>query len=409
MKLSYQWLKEWVAFDASPASLAEQLTRGGLEVDAIEHLGEGLEGVVVAEIEHAEPHPNADRLRVCQVKGDSEPRTIVCGAPNARAGLRAPLATLGATLPNGMTIKRAKLRGVGSEGYLNLDDAVLDVDLTPNRADCLSIQGMAREVAALLKGRFSPPSFDEAKVVSEATVPIAVSAPEDCPVYLARVISKVDVNQASPLWMQERLRRAGVRPISVVVDVTNYVMLELGQPMHAFDAEALAGGIEVRRAQPAESLTLLDGQTIELDQECLVIADHAHAVALAGVMGGADSAVGEGTETIVLESAWFDPAVVAGRARRFGLHTESSHRFERGVDPTLQAHALERATALIVEIAGGEPGPKLEACAPDHRPGTATVELSVGHVNRVLGTALTLEAVQAALEALAMTCQRRGD
>ena len=444
MKLSYQWLKEWVAFDASPASLAEQLTRGGLEVDAIEHLGEGLEGVVVAEIEHAEPHPNADRLRVCQVKGDSEPRTIVCGAPNARAGLKAPLATLGATLPNGMTIKRAKLRGVGSEGmlcaaselgladdeagsaglmelaadapigepltaYLNLDDAVLDVDLTPNRADCLSIQGMAREVAALLNGRFSPPSFDEAKVVSEATVPVSVNAPEDCPVYLARVISKVDVNQASPLWMQERLRRAGVRPISVVVDVTNYVMLELGQPMHAFDANALAGGIEVRRAQPGEALTLLDGQTIELDQDCLVIADDAHAVALAGVMGGADSAVGEGTDTIVLESAWFDPAVVAGRARRFGLHTESSHRFERGVDPTLQAGALERATALIVEIAGGEPGPAIEACAPDHRPGTATVELTVGHVNRVLGTALTVEAVQMALEALAMTCQQRGD
>ena len=338
MKLSYQWLKEWVAFDASVDALADKLTRGGLEVDAIERLGEGLDGVVIAEIEHAEPHPDADRLRVCQVKGDTEPRTIVCGAPNATPGLKAPLATLGATLPNGTTIKRAKLRGVESEGmlcaaselglatdegasaglmalaadapvgmplkdYLKLDDAVLDVDLTPNRADCLSIHGMAREVAALLGGQLHPAHIDAIEPTGQDTVSVSVQAPDDCPVYMARVISKVDVATPSPLWLQERLRRSGVRPISVVVDVTNHVMLELGQPMHAFDHDRLAGGIEVRRAKSGESLELLDGQTIELDEGCLVIADETKPVALAGVMGGQASAVGDDTETIVLESA----------------------------------------------------------------------------------------------------------
>jgi len=440
MKLSYQWLQDWVEFDATPQDLAEQLTRGGLEVDGLEPLGAGLEGVVVAQIESAEPHPDADRLRVCQVKGDSDVRTIVCGAPNAQAGLKAPLATLGATIPNGLTIKRAKLRGVESEGmlcaaaelgldgdgaassglmalpadapvgtdlktYLDLDDVVLDVDLTPNRADCLSVLGMAREVAALTRGRWHPPAIEPIEPVATPSVSVSVSAPNDCPVYMARVISGVDASRPSPVWLKERLRRSGVRPISVVVDITNYVMLELGQPMHAFDAQALDGGIQVRRAHSGEPLQLLDGQSVELDDDCLVIADQSQAVALAGVMGGADSAVGEHSDTIVLESAWFDPAIVAGRARRFGLHTESSHRFERGVDPTLQRQALERATGLILEMAGGQPGPVAEAVASEHVPLNQPITLSIGHVNRVLGTAFSAETVTDALSALGMACE----
>ncbi len=444
MKASLQWLKEWVSFDLDGQALAETLTMAGLEVDEVVDLAAGLEGIVVAEIQSADQHPDADRLRVCQVLGDAEPRSIVCGAPNAAAGLKAPLATLGTTMPNGMKIKPAKLRGVASEGmlcsaselglgeggeasaglmslpadapigqtlvdYLNLNDVVLDIDLTPNRADCLSIQGIAQEISALTGGAFTPPDPSNVSATIDRRVDVSVTANADCPRYMARVIEGIDVAAKTPLWMRERLRRHGIRPLSPVVDVTNYVLLELGQPMHAFDLEKIHGGIVVRRANPDESIVLLDGHQIDLDEQCLVIADHQQPLALAGIMGGLESAVGDLTTNIVLESAWFAPEVMAGRGRRFGLSTESSHRFERGVDPDLQAQAMERATELVLMIAGGKPGPITEVSDPAHLPQNAAIDLSVEAVNRLLGTALSADEIHQALAGLGMAVEASGD
>lgn len=444
MKASLQWLKEWVAFDRDGPALAETLTMAGLEVDEVVDLAAGLEGIVVAEIQSADQHPDADRLRVCNVAGDSEPRTIVCGAPNAASGLKAPLATLGTTMPNGMKIKPAKLRGVASEGmlcsaaelglgeggeagaglmslpadapvgqslieYLSLRDSVLDIDLTPNRADCLSIKGIAQEIAALTGAVCTPPKMSDVPATSDRTLDVAVTANADCPRYLARVIEGINVSAQTPLWMRERLRRLGVRPLSPIVDVTNYVLLELGQPMHAFDLEKINGGIVVRRASADESITLLDGHKIDLDEDCLVIADHHQPLALAGIMGGLESAVSDQTTEIVLESAWFSPEVMAGRGRRFGLSTESSHRFERGVDPDLQHRAMERATELILEIAGGKPGPITETTDTAHLPHNEVIELSVEAVNRLLGTELSAPQITKALVGLGMSVELDGD
>ena len=443
MKVSLNWLKEWVAIDCAPEAIAETLTMGGLEVDDVIALGDDLKGIVVAEILSAEPHPDADRLRICEVAGDESPRTIVCGAPNARAGLKAPLATLGATMPNGMKIKPAKLRGVASEGmlcsaaelglgegadaaaglmalpeeapvgaslidYLHLDDVVFDIDLTPNRSDCLSIRGIAREVAALTGVTFEAPTIESVPPASDLCMDAGVDAPTDCPAYLLRVIEDVNTSVPTPVWMQERLRRAGIRPISPIVDVTNYVLIELGQPMHAFDKANLNGAICVRRATLGETLVLLDGQSIDLDGDCLVIADQSQVLALAGVMGGLGSGVTESSKTIVLESAWFNPATIAGRARRFGLSTESSHRFERGVDPALQRLAIERATSLILEIAGGKPGPiseHIDSSLPVNKP----VALDINHANAMLGTELSADDIATALSALGMEIQRPTD
>ncbi|HEY7905782.1 MAG TPA: phenylalanine--tRNA ligase subunit beta [Wenzhouxiangella sp.] len=443
MKASLQWLKEWVAFDLDGEALAETLTMAGLEVDEVVDLSAGLEGIVVAEIQSAEQHPDADRLRVCTVSGDSEPRTIVCGAPNAAAGLKAPLATLGTTMPNGMKIKPAKLRGVASEGmlcsaselglgeggeaaaglmalpadapvgqslidYLSLNDTVLDIDLTPNRADCLSIKGIAQEISALTGGAFTAPEVSPVSATSDRVLDVSVAANADCPRYLARIIEGIDLSAETPMWMRERLRRLGVRPLSPIVDVTNYVLLELGQPMHAFDLEKINGGIVVRRASADESITLLDGHKIDLDEDCLVIADHRQPLALAGIMGGLESAVSDQTTEIVLESAWFSPEVMAGRGRRFGLSTESSHRFERGVDPDLQYRAMERATELILEIAGGKPGPITETTDTAHLPHNEVIELSVEAVNRLLGTELSAAQITKALVGLGMSVELDG-
>ncbi len=444
MKASLHWLQEWVEFDLSVEALAETLTMAGLEVDQVSDLSVGLDGIVVAEIQSAEPHPDADRLRVCIVSGDSQARTIVCGAPNAATGLKAPLATLGTTMPNGMKIKPAKLRGVASEGmlcsaselglgeggdaasglmalpadapvgqslidYLGLNDAVLDIDLTPNRADCLSIKGIAQEIAALTGARLKPKSVPEVAPTIDGAVAVSVDASGDCPSYLARVIEGVDATAQTPLWMRERLRRLGVRPLSPIVDVTNYVLLELGQPMHAFDAEQIEGDIVVRRAKADETVVLLDGHEIDLDEDCLVIADHQKPLALAGIMGGRDSAVDNKTSNIVLESAWFSPEVMAGRGRRFGLSTESSHRFERGVDPNLQRHAMERATELVLEIAGGHPGPITEVVDSAHLPRNQAIDLSVAEVNRLLGTAFEPKTIEASLTGLGMSVKANGD
>lgn len=440
MKISLNWLKEWVEVSMDAQALADRLTHAGLEVDSVQSLGEGLQGIVVAEIIEANPHPDADRLRVCKVAGDTAERTIVCGAPNARAGLKAPLATIGTVMPGGLKIKPAKLRGVASEGmlcsaselgladeasglmelaedapvgqtlikYLDLDDFIIDIDLTPNRADCLSIRGIAREVAALTGAPHHPidPAIVEPSV--DDVMMAEVVAQIDCPKYCTRVIKGVDVRAKTPTWMSERLRRSGVRSISPVVDVTNYVLLELGQPMHAFDQAKLNERIEVRRAKQGETITLLDQQTIELDEDCLVIADATKPIALAGIMGGLGSAVGEETHNIVLESAWFQPATIAGRGRRFGLHTESSHRFERGVDPSLAVVALERATALILDIAGGVAGPIHEVTYESALPKPVVVELSVSKLNRLLGSELTIAPVSRILTSLGMQVEPLG-
>jgi phenylalanyl-tRNA synthetase beta chain len=364
----------------------------GLEVDGVEPVAPPLDGVVVGRIAEISQHPDADRLRVCQVDvGGDDLVQVVCGAPNARQGLCAPIATVGTVLPGEFKIKRSKLRGIESLGmlcsavelglgeaadglleladdatpgtpltiHLGLDDTAIEVDLTPNRGDCLGLAGIAREVGVLNRATVTPVATDSVAATVDDTFPVELAAPEGCPRYLGRVIRGIDPHAVTPTWMQERLRRSGIRSLGPLVDVTNYVMLELGQPMHAFDLSRLTGGIVVRWAAQGEKLLLLDGREVGevgLDTETLVIADHGQAVAIAGVMGGELSGIADDTDTLFLESAFFAPTVIAGRARRYGMHTDASHRFERGVDPELQRRAIERATALLLEIVGGEPG-----------------------------------------------------
>jgi phenylalanyl-tRNA synthetase beta chain len=434
LKISYRWLTNWVDVDLDAEQAAEKFTLAGLEVDEVTAVAPPLDGVVVGEIVGIEPHPDADRLRVCRVLGDEVERTIVCGAPNARIGLKAPLATLGTELPGGVRIKPAKLRGVASEGmlcsepelglgdeasglmelpedaptgsalatYLRLDDHVLDIDLTPNRADCLSVRGLARELAALTDAVLTPPDMQPVEPTHDQSLQIELLNAEDCPCYIGRIIRDVDVSAATPLWMIEGLRRSGIRSIGPIVDVTNYVLLELGQPMHAFDLARIEGGIRVRRAQAGERMSLLDGREVDLDEDMLLIADHQGPLALGGIMGGQDSAVGDQTSDILLESAWFNPSSIMGRSRRLGLATESAHRFERGVDPGLQRLAMERATALILEIAGGEAGPVLESCLADKLPQVKPVSLRLDRLNRILGTEMKRDQVHDLLARLHM-------
>ncbi len=441
MKISYRWLTEWADTDLAAEEVAERFTLAGLEVDSVEPVAPPLDGVVVGEIVAIDPHPDADLLRVCTVQGDSEERTIVCGAPNARAGMKAPLATLGTKLPGGLKIKPAKLRGVASAGmlcsepelglgedasglmelpadapvgeslasYLGLDDRVLEIDLTPNRADCLSVRGLARELGAIEGCPVNSPMIEAVDPESKRAIDIELQSPEDCPRYIGRVIEGIDPQAATPTWMVEKLRRSGIRSLGPIVDVTNYVLLELGQPMHAFDMAAIKGGIRVRRAVKGDRMTLLDGQEIEPDEDMLLIADHESPLALGGVMGGLDSAVGEQTRDILLESAWFNPVVISGRARRLGLATESAHRYERGVDPQLQRKAVERATALILEIAGGQAGPVVEECKERYLPEAAPVRLRLGRINRVLGSELDANEVSGILERLEMQVWRDGE
>src|SRR5690349_1737185 len=436
MKFSENWLRELVEVKADRAALAHALTMAGLEVEELTPLGEGLAGVVVAEIVAAEKHPQADRLQVCKVDaGQGEPLQIVCGAPNARVGIKVPLATVGAQLPGDVSIKAAKLRGVESFGmlcsakelgidadasglmelppdapvgqplaqFLGLPDASIELKLTPNRPDCLGLVGLAHDVAALFGSRVLVPVQDPAPVTSDARRGIRLEAGKDAPRYLGRIIEGIDAAARSPLWLAERLRRAGLRPISAVVDVTNYVMLELGQPLHAFDNDTLEGDIVVRHAQPGETLKLLDGSDAKLDGGFVVIADDRKALAVAGVMGGHDSRVTDATDTIFLESAHFAPAAIMGRARKLGLHTDASHRFERGVDPELPRRALERATELLLSIAGGKAGPVLVAENPADLQQPATVILRRSRLARVLGLVVPDEEVTRIFTALGMT------
>lgn len=426
MKISEAWLREWVNPNISTADLVAQLTMAGLEVDAVEAAAAPFSGVIVGEILSAEPHPDAEKLRVCQVKGHADGvLQVVCGAANARAGIKIPFATIGAELPGDFKIKKAKLRGVESFGmlcaqtelqlgeddgglwelpedasvgtdlrqYLKLDDKVIEIDLTPNRGDCLSIRGLAREVGVLNDLAVQSPAFTNIPPACDATFPVDIHAVEECPSYAGRVIRNIDISRPSPLWLQEKLRRSGIRSIDPVVDVTNYVLLEMGQPMHAFDLATLSGGICVRLAKEGETLKLLNDQDAVLRSDTLVIADKTKTLAIAGVMGGAASAVSETTRDIFLESAFFTQAAIAGKARSYGLHTDSSHRFERGVDHQLQALAIERATELLLAIVGGEAGPVTLAQNTATQPEQRSVHLRRERLESGLG--LTADQVNA--------------
>ncbi|HSB98001.1 MAG TPA: phenylalanine--tRNA ligase subunit beta [Spongiibacteraceae bacterium] len=440
MKFNELWLREWVDPQLGTEALAAQLTMAGLEVDAIAPVAGFFSGVVVGEIVAVAPHPDADKLRVCQVAGAADTMQVVCGAANARVGLKVPFATLGALLPGDLKIKQAKLRGVESFGmlcaaaelglaeqsdgllelpadapvgadirsYLQLDDRVIEVGLTPNRADCLSIAGVAREVGVLNNIAVQAVAVDPVAATNDAVFPVEIIAGEDCPRYAGRVISGVDLTRPAPEWLRERLRRCGIRSIDPVVDVTNYVMLELGQPMHAFDLERLQGGIRVRKAKQGETLETLDGQQLTLRADSLVIADHRGPLALAGVMGGRPSAVSAETKHIFLESAFFAPGQIAGKARSYGLHTESSHRFERGVDYALQIKAIERATQLILASVGGEPGPVSDTSSAS-LPAPTAIALRRSSIARLLGVEIADERVEQILRGLGLAVTASSD
>ncbi|SEJ23582.1 phenylalanyl-tRNA synthetase beta subunit [Azotobacter beijerinckii] len=434
MKFSEQWLRGWVNPQVSRDELVARLSMAGLEVDSVTPVAGAFSGVVVGEILSTEPHPDADKLRVCQVSNGSETFQVVCGAPNARPGIRIPFAMIGAVLGEDFKIKKAKLRGVESFGmlcsaaelkiseendgllelpaaapvgqdirtYLNLDDASIEVDLTPNRGDCLSLAGLAREVGALYGVPVARPSITAVLPVHDEVRPVEVLAPQACPRYLGRVVRNVDLSRPTPAWMVERLRRSDVRAIDPAVDVTNYVMLELGQPMHAFDLAEIHGGIRVRMAEEGEKLVLLDGQEVSLRADTLVIADHQRALAIAGVMGGEHSGVATGTRDLFLESAFFDTIAIAGKARSYGLHTDASHRFERGVDWQLAREAMERATALLLEIVGGEPGPIVEVADQSSLPQVAPITLRAERIEQMLGLRMEAAEVERLLVALGL-------
>lgn len=432
MKFSEQWLRAWVDPEVSRQDLVARLSMVGLEVDSVAPVAGDFTNVVVGEIVSTDQHPNADKLKVCRVSDGVEQYQVVCGAPNARGGLKVPFARIGAELPGELTIKQAKLRGVESQGmlcsaaelqvsedhagllelpadapvgadvrdYLDLDDATIELGLTPNRGDCLSIAGLAREVGAVYGAKVHRAVTVPVAATVQQCLPVEVFAPAACPHYLGRVISNVDAKQLTPRWMVERLRRSGIRSIDAVVDVTNYVMLELGQPMHAFDLAEIRGGVRVRMAQEGESLVLLDGRQVALQADTLVIADHERPLAIAGVMGGEHSGVAPTTRDLFLESAFFEPVALAGKARGYGLHTDASHRYERGVDPMLARVAMDRATSLLIEIVGGEPGPVVEVTSEPHLPQSTTIQLRSSRVAQVLGLSICDDVVERALRDL---------
>jgi phenylalanyl-tRNA synthetase beta chain len=437
VKISLQWLRERANPKASDAELAARLTRAGLECEVEPGAG-GLPNVVVGEIRSIAPHPQADRLRVCEVDyGGKAPATIVCGAANARAGMKAPVALPGARLPDGTEIKVSALRGVESAGmlcsakelalaeksdglleldagakvgqpvakHLGLEDAVLALELTPNRGDCLGVAGLARETAAVFAIALDEPAIKPAPVASKARIGVRIEDKKGCPRYAGRVIEQIDPAARTPDWMRERLRRSGIRSIHPVVDITNYVMLELGQPMHAFDVAKLSGDIQVRRARAGERLTLLDERDYTFTADDLVIADAERAVALAGVMGGLPSGVSSQTTSIFFESACFAPDLVAATGRRLKLPSDALYRFERGVDPSLQRRALERATALVLEICGGRAGPVSEAGITAK---AVTVKLRHARLNDLLGYPIPAAEVERLLKRLGIGVKKLG-
>ncbi|MEE2001295.1 phenylalanine--tRNA ligase subunit beta [Alkalimonas sp. MEB108] len=435
MKFSESWLREWVNPAISSDVLSEQLSMAGLEVDAVSPVAGDFSGVVVGEVVSCAQHPDADKLQVTKVNvGDEELLDIVCGASNCRLGLKVAVAKVGAVLPGDFKIKKAKLRGQPSMGmlcsfselgmaedsdgiielpadapigqdirqYLQLDDVSIEVDLTPNRADCLGLLGLAREVAVLNALDFQAPEYQAVAPAHDEQRSIELLAADACPRYLGRVIRNINPGVKSPLWLVEKLRRSGVRSIDPVVDVTNFVLLELGHPMHAFDLAKIDGGIQVRYAYNDEKMVLLDESEVTLLPGTLVIADQQKALAMAGIFGGLHSGVTEQSRDIFLESAFFAPDIMAGKARQYGLHTDASHRYERGVDPALQRQAMERATALLLDIVGGEPGPVVEAVSSAHLPTANQIELSVTQLNKLLGISIEASTVERILRQLGL-------
>ncbi len=440
MKFSEAWLREWANPSVDSAALRHQLTMAGLEVDDVEPVAAVFNNVVVAQIKDIQPHPDADKLTVCTVDvGESAPLQIVCGAKNVSIGLKVPAALVGAVFESGLKIKKSKLRGVESFGmmcsavelgiaeesdglfalpedatvgldireYLGLDDKSFDVDLTPNRGDCLSVAGIAREVAAINQCELTTVDVQAVNPVIEDQVNVDFESLDACTHYVGRVIKNINMQAKSPIWLKEQLRRSGLRSISPVVDVTNYVMLELGQPMHAFDLNAVKDGVVVRLAKDGEKITLLDEKEVSLKADTVVIADQSNPIAIAGIMGGFDSAVTDKTKDIFLESAHFTPDSVAGHAREYGLSTDSSHRFERGVDPTLQAKAVERATALLLDIVGGEVGPVVSAGNPEES--AVVITLRTDRVNQLLGLNLPTKEIEDHLVHLGLLCEKTND
>ncbi|BCA96824.1 phenylalanine--tRNA ligase beta subunit [Legionella antarctica] len=436
MKLSKLWLREWVNFSLTEQELAAQLTMAGLEVDAVSPVAGEFTHVVVGEVLSTKPHPDADKLTLCEVKaGIDQTLKIVCGASNVRSGIKVALAMIGAQLPGGLKIKESKLRGELSQGmlcsaselglaeqsegimeleedapvgvnlrdYLTLDDHILDIDLTPNRADCFSVLGIAREVAVLNKLPLLEPSISTIAPAIDDVVSINLKNAQACPRYCGRLIRNINPAATTPLWMSERLRRGGIRTLHPVVDVMNFVMLELGQPMHAFDLAKLQGEVNVRFSNESEHLELLDGQIVTLSDKVLVIADKEKPLAMAGIMGGANSGVQAHTQDVLLESAYFNPVIIAGVARKYGLFSDSSQRFERGVDPYLQLTALERATFLILSIVGGQAGPVIESSNSAYVPEKAVISFDTGKVKQLTGLDISLEEMRNLLEGLGIT------
>jgi len=438
MKIAESWLREWVNPEFDSEELAHQLTMAGHEVESVEEIGGTLDGVVVAEVLEAKKHPNADRLRVCLVAdGHNEPVEVVCGAANAVAGMRAVLAKPGSTLPNGLKLRKSKIRGVDSNGmlcssaelglgdeadgiislpldaplgeslaaYLHLPDRSIDINLTPNRGDCFSILGVARDLAALTSSNLLQGAVTPVAAVLADSHPVLIEAPETCPNFAGRVIRGINNHARSPLWMTERLRRSGLRPISPVVDVTNYVMLELGQPLHAYDLKCLQGAIRPRPANAGENLTLLDGREVTVNADTLVISDDSGAIGLAGIMGGLSTAVSDATADVFFEAAFWPQDFIAGRARSYGLHTDASLRFERGVDPQGQARAIERATELLVAICGGRAGPTVVQTAKEYLPGRKAIHLRRARLQSLLGIAIGDDEISDTLQRLGMKLQ----
>jgi phenylalanyl-tRNA synthetase beta chain len=442
MQFSEQWLRTFVDPQLDSDALGHLLTMAGLEVEEADPAAPAFSGVVVAQIVEAEKHPNADKLKLCKVDaGQGELLQIVCGAPNAAAGMKVPCAVVGAVLPGNFAIKAAKLRGVESFGmlcsarelglsedhgglyalpadapvgtdiraYLGLDDTLFTIKLTPNRADCLSLSGVAREVAAITALPLTPVAIAAVAPTCATKRAIVLDAPAACPRYCGRVLQGVDAKAPTPDWMVRRLARSGIRSISALVDITNYVMLELGQPLHAFDNQKLVGAIHVRHPQAGEQVRLLNDQVVSPGADTLLIADEARALALAGIMGGADSGITLETTEVFLESAFFAPAAIAGRARAYGFSSDASHRFERGVDFELAARALERATRLVLDICGGSAGPVEEAVATAELPQRPAVRLRPARARRLLGIALDDDGIRALLERVHLQVVRAGE
>ena len=432
MKISENWLRTWVNPAINSETLSDQLTMLGLEVDDLSPAAKPFTGVVVGEVLTVEQHPDADRLRVTTVNiGSGEPLQIVCGAPNVRVGMKAPVATIGAVLPGDFKIKKGKLRGIESQGmlcgaseidledkidgllelpadapvgvnvreYLDLDDHVIDISITPNRGDCFSIRGIAREIAVINQMTATAPEIKEVAATIADEKKVIVST-EGCPRYLGRVIKNVNTKAPTPEWMERALARSGIRQHSILVDITNYVLMELGQPLHAFDGGKVQGAVHVRQATAAEKLVLLNEQEVELNEKVMVIADDEKALAIAGIMGGLSSSVTDETTEIFLESAFFAPLHIAGRARSFGLHTDASQRYERGVDFELPMMAMHRASQLITELAGGEFGPITVAEQAEVLPKREAIELKQAQVDQLLGYRVEGEFIADALTRL---------